>query len=83
MTDWDDLKKNPRLADAVEATLGTDGWRIIQDLVEADRQRLYRKLAGPDTSWEDTIRYRGELQALDRWSETMIRDKLPRPSDTP
>jgi hypothetical protein len=60
----------------------TEGWRILEELIDEDRKALYLRLAKPDTSWELTNRLRGELAALDRWSKTMIRDRLPK-SDTP
>lgn len=77
---WEDVQKNPALADLIERTLETDGWQLIEELIDDERRSLYRRLAKSDTSWELTNRIRGELAAIDRWSKTMIRDHL---SDTP
>lgn len=69
--------------DHVEATLQSDGYALIFGLMQDAELRLIDALCKKSTTWEETLRLRGELDAVRRFAPARIRQNYPSKSEKP
>lgn len=69
--------------DHVEETLGSDGFALIFGYFQEREAQLIDALCRHSMSWEDTLRYRGELDGIRRILPARIRSNYPPKSEKP
>lgn len=69
--------------DHVEETLGSDGFALIFAFFQEREARIIEALTRGSTSWEDTLRLRGELEGVRRILPQRIRSNYPSKSEKP
>lgn len=67
----------------IEETLRSAGYELIVQYLHDHAARLTTALANDTSTWEDVLKYRGELQGIARFHPDQIRKNYPNQSEKP
>ena len=67
----------------VREVLEHDGWQVLVALQKHHAARIMNCLAKESTGWDETNRFRGQLQGMALLMEPAIRTRIANQSDNP